>query len=717
MNTLQKRSIVILFISVFSLCLLISMMGCGAEGDNPEKLTDPGVARQHSGELSTRSLFESSDFEVKFTVSSDWGSGYVGDMTITNRSSERINDWQLEFDFDNEITGIWSAKIISDESGHYVLQGESWNSFIEPGKSVSFGFQGSPGGVTVGPGGYKLTGEGAGHPGGGEVTSGKITVKYSTESDWGSGFTGNIILKNEGDAEVSDWKLDFDFNHRITSIWNAKIDSHTENHYSIEPESYNKTIPAGGQISFGFVGSPGNVTEGPVNIRVDASGGIGPTPEPSPEPSTEPSPEPTPEPSPAPSPVPTPTPTPTPTPPTGGKRVVAYFVNWGIYARNYLVTDIPAEKITHINYAFFAIDSSNNSVKMIDRWADIEKVFTGATDKGFPDQTWDESARGEAGCLGRLKQLKAIHPHIKTLMSIGGWTLSYNFPDVARTEASRQQFVSSCVEMMVKYDFDGIDIDWEYPGPADKTNCTLLMKEFRRQLDLQGAKDNKHYLLTMAGPAGYNKLLNLEIDKLAECLDFLNIMTYDFHGGWDNTTNHHSPLYQNPDDPINSIDREMLNTDWVINYYINAGMPADKLGMGVPFYGRAWEEVPDINNGLFQSGPSLPATNQPGNWEAGMFDYWKIQDILANSSDYTRFWDNSAKVPWVYGKNLSPQKTSGGMFITYEDTESLAGKCQYLKDKGLGGIMFWELSGDIKDSNDSRSLLNVIYREIVNEGR
>lgn len=736
MNNYKIKGYIVFAIMLVSIFMLISIFGCGGgEGEPGEISTDTGNSDGSLTRAITRVEMDPSAYTPKFTVTSDWSSGFCGDITIKNNGSSRINNWQVEFDFNYNITGIWSAKKISQVGNHYVISGESWNSWIEPGASVTFGFQGSPGSVTVYPANWKLTGEVAViSPSPSPSTSptsspppvtGEVLVSYKTASDWGSGFTGEITLENRGTTNIDNWLMTFEFDRSITSIWNATVKSHSGNIYEIKPADYNKAIPAGGKVSFGFVGSPGNVSAGPDNIIVSTSGTPAPSPTPtysptpSPTPTYSPTPSPTPTYSPSPSPSPTVVPSPTPTPsptitptPSGEKRVVAYFVNWGIYARNYLVTDIPAAKLTHINYAFFAIDSSTGQVKLIDTWADIEKVFTGDTDKGFPDQTWDQSARGEAGCLGRLKQLKAVYPHIKTLMSIGGWTLSYNFPEIASTQAAREKFVTSCVTMMKKYDFDGIDIDWEYPDAANKVNCTLLMAEFRRQLDIQGAADNKHYELSMAGPAGYDKLVNLELDKLANSLDFVNIMTYDFHGGWDNSTNHHSPLYKNPNDPINAVDRELLNTDWTVNYYINAGMPAEKVGMGIPFYGRAWEEVSSTNSGLFQASTKLPDTGQAGNWEAGMLDYWFIRNLVNNPGDYTRHWDDSAKVPWLYGKNLTPSRTIGGMFVTYEDPVSLAGKMEYMKQKGLGGVMFWELSGDIKNSDDPNSLLNVIYQNL-----
>ena len=411
------------------------------------------------------------------------------------------------------------------------------------------------------------------------------------------------------------------------------------------------------------------------------------------------------------SPTITPSPVASPIPPTT-KNVIAYFPNYGIYARGYLITDIPANKITHINYAFFGIDTDTGKIKLTDPWADVQKVFTGDEDKGFPDQTWDQSERGEAGCLGRLKQLKDVYPHIVTFMSIGGWDSDKDFSQIATTKTAREKFVASCVEFMVKYDFNGIDVDWEFPGASNKENCTLLMQEFRKQLDIQGSKDGKYYMLTMAGPVGYDLLLNLELDKLAEVLDYFNVMSYDYHGSWNTVTNHNAPLYMNPNDPSDPTSRQRLNVDWTITYCIDSGIPVEKINMGFPIYGRAWEEVSSTDDGLFQDSSTYPDTGQAGNWGKGTLDYWKIHELMTTTSNYTRHWDDNAKVPWLYGKNLTPNLETGGMFVSYDDAESTKEKLKYMKEKGLAGTMLWELTGDIRNSDDPDSIVNVIYQEL-----
>ena len=401
---------------------------------------------------------------------------------------------------------------------------------------------------------------------------------------------------------------------------------------------------------------------------------------------------------------------PDPLPPTS-KRVVAYYTAWSIYARNFNVADIPAEKLTHINYAFANV-SSGGEVILGDPWADVEK--------SYPGDVWDQPLKGNFNQLNKLKQQ---HPHLKTLISVGGWTWSGNFSDAAVSATSRQRFAASAVDFMIRYGFDGVDIDWEYPvggglpdngtRPEDKQNFTLLMQELRTQLDAQGAQDGKYYLLTAAVGAGYDKIANLEVAQIGQLLDFINLMGYDFHGGWETTTNHHALLFPNPNDPSPNTDiRDKYNSSYAINAYLEGGIPADKLVLGVPFYGRAWQGVTNANNGLYQTGTG-PA---PGTWDdwasgdTGVNDYWEIREFEA-SPEYTRYWDDHAKVPYLY----SPTRY-GGHFIGYEDPESLGIKVDYMNSKQMGGIMFWDISNDDRTFGPD-SLLDTIFRRLQDDNR
>jgi chitinase len=379
--------------------------------------------------------------------------------------------------------------------------------------------------------------------------------------------------------------------------------------------------------------------------------------------------------------------------PLAGQRIVGYFPEWSVYQRNYHVRDIPAARLTHINYAFAKI--VNGECALHDPYA--------AIDKAYPGDKWDAGAL--RGNFKQLQLLKQKNPHLKTLISVGGWTLSGPFSDVALTTATRAKFARSCVAFMLKYGFDGVDIDWEYPvsgglegnktRAADKQNYTLLLAELRRQLDAQSKKDRKHYLLTIAAPAGPQTYRNLELDRIAAYLDWINLMTYDFHGGWSPLTNFHTALYPSSRDPTkDEAVRKGFNVDAAVKAYRAAGVPADKIVVGVPFYGRGWAGVKDVNNGLYQ--PRAAALPK-GTWENGVFDY---KDLAANYvGKMKRFWHDEAKVPWLFDVRR-------GLMISYDDPESLRLRAEYVRRNGLGGVMFWELSGD-----DARSsLLDALHK-------
>ncbi|MDG2149510.1 MAG: glycoside hydrolase family 18 protein [Planctomycetota bacterium] len=383
------------------------------------------------------------------------------------------------------------------------------------------------------------------------------------------------------------------------------------------------------------------------------------------------------------------------------RKVVGYFIEWGVYARDYHALDIPADKLTHINYAFANI-GSDLRIAQGDPYA--------ATDKYYPGDTWDQPYRGAYNQLNNV--LKPMYPHLKTLISVGGWTWSGLFSDVALTSQSRETFAESCVEFIRAYNFDGVDIDWEYPvccglsgntnRPEDKQNYTLLMAELRSQLDAAEVEDGREYLLTIAAAAGYDKMENYELLEISQHLDWVNVMTYDLRGAWDMTvTANHSPLFANPNDPLAGTDiGEKYNTDWAMKEWALAGVPKNKLVMGVPFYGRAWGGVPAMEGGLFQPGTHVPA----GTWDdwssgaTGFNEWWEIEQF-EDSGAYLKFWDRASQTPWLYAPNLE-----GGHFIGYNDEHSLQLKVDHVRQEGYGGMMYWELSSD-----RTQTLIDVVH--------
>ncbi|PYG90213.1 chitinase [Ruminiclostridium sufflavum DSM 19573] len=360
-------------------------------------------------------------------------------------------------------------------------------------------------------------------------------------------------------------------------------------------------------------------------------------------------------------------------------RNVAYFASWCGYERAVEVEDIAPSLLTHINFAFANL-SPDGTVTVGDPWIDTEKPFG--------DDTWETELRGH---FGRLVKMKEQYPHIKTLISVGGWTWSKNFSGVAASDALRKACARSAVDFVVKYGFDGVDLDWEYPVSGgdniphradDGDNYILLLKEIRMALDSQGEKDGKKYFLSIAGAASPEFVANCKVAGMMQYLDYINVMTYDYHGAWDTATNHVTPLYDG------SSGSSLCVSD-TIEEYIKAGVRPVDLNLGMAFYGKGWINVKDPDGtGLYKNGTAATSAGYgSGTWEGSSFDYWDIAENYAGKNGYTRYWDDMAKMPYLY---------NGNTFITYDDEESIGYKLDYLKDMGLGGVMFWEFSCDKK---------------------
>ncbi len=337
-------------------------------------------------------------------------------------------------------------------------------------------------------------------------------------------------------------------------------------------------------------------------------------------------------------------------------RVVAYYIEWGTYGRNFQPADIPYEKITHLNYAFADI-APDGRIALFDEYA--------AIDKSFPGDTWDQPYRGLINQINNVH--KPEHPHLKTMISVGGLDA---FRPIQRRRAdggvavdrSRRAASSSCgtTTSMASTSTGSIPVEGGLASnvyrPEDGVNYTLLLQELRDRLDVAGAEDGVHYELSIAAPAGFDKYRHLELDRLGEILDFVNVMTYDLRGAWDLTsTGHHSPLFSNPDDPGDPEIAEKYTVDHVIQGYLAGGVDPAKLVMGLPIYGRAWGGVAEGGTGgLFQPAASVPA----GTWDDGTSGATGVSDFdaagtgrdgilqLLQSGEYTRYWDDVSKVPY-----------------------------------------------------------------------
>ncbi|HKM03335.1 MAG TPA: glycoside hydrolase family 18 protein [Lachnospiraceae bacterium] len=347
-------------------------------------------------------------------------------------------------------------------------------------------------------------------------------------------------------------------------------------------------------------------------------------------------------------------------------KIVGYYAAWSTYS-GFTPNMIDANKLTHINYAFANIGS------------DLKITM------GYPDI--DESN------FNKLNTLKAANPNLKTIISVGGWTWSGRFSDVVLSDSSRAIFADSCVDFMVRYGFDGVDIDWEYPvsgglstnvrRPEDKTNFTYLMKILREKLDDRELVDGKDYLLTFAGATTTSYLNNIELTNLEPYIDYANVMTYDIHGNWETYTDFNAPLYGNND----STSQFKWSVDAGIKTWQKSGFPSSKIVMGVPFYGHLYKGVSNNNNGLYQT------------YQEGLsISYKELVSSYINATGWNQYYHSESMIPWLF---------DGSTFISYEDESSISLKAQYINSLGLGGAMIWELS---QDSNST--LLNSLYHSL-----
>jgi chitinase len=341
------------------------------------------------------------------------------------------------------------------------------------------------------------------------------------------------------------------------------------------------------------------------------------------------------------------------------RKIVGYYYGKG--RRHYQLSRVPVEKLTHLIYSH------------------AMPTVQGDCEMAHPDI--------DTPNLQSLKALRVKNPKLLVLLSVGGWSGSKYFSDVAATPSARRHFSASCLRIVAKYGLDGIDIDWEYPvaggkqtdhkWESDKENFVLLLRQLRS--DLNGLQHERPPLLTIASTAYRNHLNDLSVKEMAEVLDWFNVMGYDLDEMQPNRTFHHSGLFAWPTTAMANTDAiKFANCDAAVRWYLDHDVPPAKIVLGLPFYGHIWANVPAEHNGMFQ-----PYEGKPG--EDGTLSYREIEQTYLPA--YTRYWDDQAKVPWLYNPKTK-------IAISYEDAESIAAKAKYVIQKKLGGIMFWDLGQD-----------------------
>ncbi|BCL27683.1 glycosyl hydrolase family 18 protein [Streptomyces aurantiacus] len=555
-----------------------------------------------------------------YAKTQDWGTGFEGKWTVKNTGTTALSSWTVEWDFPSgtSVTSAWDADVTSSGT-HWTGKNKSWNGTLAPGASISFGFNGAG---TGSPANCKLNG---------------------SSCDGGPTVPGDNAPSAPGKPTASDIT-----NTSVKLAWSAATDDKGVKNYDVLRDgakvatvtgtSYTNTgLTAGTDYSYTVQARDTADQTGPVSgaTAVRTTGG-----------GTDPNP--------------------------GAKVKLGYFTEWGVYGRNYhvknLVSSGSASKITHINYAFGNVKGGKCTLD--DAYAATDKAYTADQSVSGTADTWDQPLRGN---FNQLRQLKAKYPNIKVLWSFGGWTYSGGFGEAAANPAA---FAASCKALVEDPRwadvFDGIDIDWEYPNACGLSCDTSGFSSFKNLTAALRTEFGSSYLVTAAitadGSSG-GKIDAADYGGASASLNWYNVMTYDYFGAFDadGPTAPHSPLTS-----YSGIPAAGFNSADAIAKLKSKGVPAQKLLLGIGFYGRGW-------TGVTQSTPGGSATGAaPGTYEAGIEDY----KVLKNSCPAT---GTIAGTAYAY---------CGNQWWSYDTPATIGSKMSWAKSQGLGGAFFWEFSGD-----------------------
>ncbi|WP_462172983.1 glycosyl hydrolase family 18 protein [Pseudoalteromonas xiamenensis] len=417
--------------------------------------------------------------------------------------------------------------------------------------------------------------------------------------------------------------------------------------------------------------------------------------------------------------------------------VGAYFVEWGIYGRNFDVTKVPAQNLTHILYGFIPICGPNESLKEIENgnsWRALQKACADSADyevaihdpwaaiqKSMPGVDANDPIRGT---YSQLMALKQRYPDLKILPSVGGWTLSDPFHGFTEKK-NRDVFVASVKQFLKTWKFyDGVDIDWEFPGGGgpngnlgdpvnDGPAYVALMQELRVMLNELEGEVGKKYQLTSAIGVGYDKIEDVDYLQASQHMDHIFAMTYDFYGGWNNVTGHQTAIYCGSHMSVGECNGTGLDdkgeprkgpaytADNAMQLMLKQGVDPKKIVLGTAMYGRGWEGVypanaTDPDNPMTAPGNGkLTGTTAQGVWEAGVIDYKGIKSYMIGASGtgingFEVGYDEMAEGAYVWNR-------STGKLISYDSPRSAKAKGQYARSLGLGGLFAWEIDADNGD--------------------
>ena len=359
------------------------------------------------------------------------------------------------------------------------------------------------------------------------------------------------------------------------------------------------------------------------------------------------------------------------------KRAIYYHTNWSCYGRNFQIKDLP-EHITDIAYAFYNIDQTGN-IFTGDAWADTDKRYIGA-DSVAPPDSWNEK-KPFYGNFNQLKKLQDSGRKLNIQLSIGGWTWSTHFSTAMATEGSRTKAIKCLIDLFKKYPiFNGVSLDWEYlsdngvnygnggnsTSKDDAKNFIIFLQQLRANLNSNGLNN---YVISMCACADPNKAI-FPIKQVAELLDELHVMTYDFHdGNWGEKVCAHQT---NPRKSSHGV----YSCEEAVDFYINSGVPASKIFLGGAFYSRGFANTDGLGKSASGGSPDMT-------WEKGVVDYKALP-----MSGAKEFFDDEAKANYSY----DPVRR---VFNSYDGVESTIEKCRIIYEKNLAGIIIWESSGNV----------------------
>jgi chitinase len=328
-----------------------------------------------------------------------------------------------------------------------------------------------------------------------------------------------------------------------------------------------------------------------------------------------------------------------PVAPTPGLAIIAYYAGDATSFQQY-----PTQQLTHIIYSFLHLKGTAFAF---------------------------DNPRSKA-TVAALVALKAQHPQLKIMLSLGGWGGCPTCSQVFATAQGRTEFAASVKQVLLATHTDGIDLDWEYPAiagppdhrftPADRHNFTLLVQALRTTL-------GKSYEISFAA-GGFPEYLRNSVEWAAvmPLVNRVNLMSYDLVNGYSTTTGHHTPLYSTP--------LQRVSVDSGVRYLDSVGVAPSKIVIGAAFYARVFSGVASVRQGLQQAGKFKQT-----------FDYKDFADSLSAARGFVTYWDTVAQAPYAYS-------TRRQEFASFDNKQSIQLKTRYARAKHLGGIMFWELTGD-----------------------